>query len=106
MLMCAYISWMTYRANTSSFFALLKAASDIQGEESSPIINKMFHKCSMKESCSFVFQDSKTAEYGMTGKDKDLPQSRKNLKVWTKMRMENQSKKDMSANGKQRSYLL
>ena len=106
MLLCAYVSWMIYRTKTSSFFSLYKADSDIKGAESSPIVNKMFHKCSMEESCSFVYQDSTTAEYGMTGRDKGLPQSRKDLKIWTKMRMENQPKNGISTNGIQRCHLL
>ena len=58
---------------------------EVTEEENSPVINKMFHKCSMVESCNFVLQDLTTSQYGMLSGEKDLPQRKTAYKLWMKM---------------------
>ena len=102
-LICAWC--IGYAMKSSTFFASYMTNNEVTKEESSPVINKMFHMCSMVESCNFVFHDLATSQYGMSRGEKDLPQNKKANKLWMKMKTENRQARKERATKKGRHLL-
>ena len=76
----------------SAFFVSYTPSNESTETESSLVTDKMFHKCSMMASCSYVLQDMVTMQYRMSKSETVLPKDRQNYRLWMKMKAEKQEK--------------
>ena len=72
-----------------SFFEEISAIDgNTINEESmqrTPIIQKSFHQCSMKELCNYVVKYVPTGKFTLYDSEDDLPQNRTGLQIWKKV---------------------
>ena len=92
------ICTMKHSAFFVPFMSSENEASETQS--SSIIINQMFHRCGMSESCSLVYEDRMSKKYGMAKNENDLPADTKNYNMWKKMQTGEGLKEDIKSKGK------
>ena len=50
-----------------------------------PVVNNLFHQCSMKEPCSYVIENISNDLTTIYNTDDEIPQNKDDLRIWKKI---------------------